>query len=139
MPALVTKIEQGREGADCAIATLAMYLGRSYEDTLRAVTRVDPDGGRQGLFTEQIQRAARKLGEPLRYRQRVSLDDDYGILCFPDHCNLLRRGQVIEPNGTIWDADDYCAAHGDPEGLLVASESTRPRRRPRGRGRRPDR
>lgn len=130
MPALVTRIERGREEADCAVATLAMYLGRTYEDVLRVVSRVDRrDAGRYGLFTEQIQAAAKRLGEPLRLRAAVDPEEDYGILVFHDHVNLLRRGQILEPNGTVWDYDDYCTTYGDPLGLLVARESPRPRRR----------
>lgn len=130
MPALVTRIEHGREDADCAVATLAMYLGRTYEDVLRVVSRVDRrDAGKFGLFTEQIQAAAKRLGEPLRLRPTFDLEEDYGILVFHDHVNLLRRGQILEPNGTVWDADDYCALYGGPVGLLVAREPPRPRRR----------
>lgn len=130
--AIILKVVHGRESSDCAVAALAMYLGVTYEDVLRAVVKADEHGGKGGLFVDTIKQIARRLGTPLRERQRVDLDDDYGILIFKDHVAVLRNGLIFNP-GTpdtlIWDAHDYLLTHtkAKPEGILIAAE--RPRRR----------
>jgi ABC-type bacteriocin/lantibiotic exporter with double-glycine peptidase domain len=102
----VLRVLTQREDSDCAIVALAMYLGHSYEDVLRAVTRIDRHAGKRGLWTTAMQRAGTKLGVTLRRRQAVDWDEDYGILLLPNHATVLRNGLVID-NGLVWDVEDF--------------------------------
>lgn len=114
-----------REAADCAIVSLAMYLGESYEDVLRAVTLSERSHGRNGLWSTGIVRAAKLLGHTLKKRRRVDFENDYGILRLPEHAAVLRSGLVIDVNGTIWDADAYLSAkdvRADECEILIAED-----------------
>ena len=133
---MITSLVLGREPNDCAIASLAMYLNRSYEDALRAVSHADNKaGGKQGLFLPQIKRAAKLLGQPLRLKKKFIWEEDYGILLLSDHACILRNGLVIDPDGSVWEWDDFLSHYAyqptQVEGLLVAS--------PKFRGTRPER
>ena len=125
MSAPILKVCVQRETHDCAIASLAMLLGRSYEDVLRATTVSDRMQGRTGLWTKTMQRIARRLGFVLRVRKLHDLEA-YGIVRLYDHAVVLRSGLIINPaDGCIWDADAYLANYGvtpDDCQLLVAEE-----------------
>ena len=125
MSAPILRVCVQRETNDCAVAALAMLLGRSYEDVLRAVTVSDKMQGRTGLWTKTMQRIARRLGFTLRVRRLTDLDA-YGIIRLYDHAVVLRSGLIINPgDGTIWDADAYLSNYGvtpDDCQLLVAEE-----------------
>lgn len=108
--AQVIRVELQREQADCAISALAMYLGLSYEDVLRAVAVVDRDQGRTGLWTRTLQRIAAALGERLVIRKAIDWEDSYGIVRFPNHAAVLKNGLIINTDGTVWEADAFLAA-----------------------------
>lgn len=103
----ILKVVRQREERDCAVAALAMYLGATYEDVLRAVTVTDRLQGRTGLWSKTIVRIAKRLGHQLRVRNTFDWESDFGILRLPEHAAILRNGLVIDTNGTIWDADAY--------------------------------
>ncbi len=125
--AIATRIVPGRERNDCAVCVLAMYLGVSYEDVLRAVAVQDrPYQGRMGLKLMEIERVARALGTRLKRHRKYDLTTAYGILSLPNHVVLLRAGMVVDPEpggGSIWEVDDYLMAyHTRPGFLLVSSD-----------------
>lgn len=104
----------GREASDCAVAALAMYLGVSYEDVLRATVEVDRrHQGRVGLMVSQIKRIAAAFGTGLKLKKTVD-DDDYGILILTDHALVVRNGLAFDPTAdgsvAVWDLDDYLKA-----------------------------
>ena len=124
MSAPILQVCIQREDSDCGIAALAMYLGHSYEDVLRAVTVSDRRQGKTGLWTKTMQRVAKRLGHKLRVRHVTDLDA-YGILRLPDHAVVLRSGLVINTDGTVWEADSFLSSRKlRPEDcqLLVVSE-----------------
>jgi len=111
-PSIVTRIVQTRERSDCAIASMAMLSGRTYEDVLREVVVADPkDKGRKGLSDHQVRRVMRALGVPVTHRSRVDYDEDYGLLRLHDHMALLRNGLIVEDH-TLWDVDDWRRQRG---------------------------
>jgi hypothetical protein len=111
-PAIVTRVVPQRERADCAIASIAMFTGATYEDVLRAVVLADPkDHGRDGLSDHQIRKVTKALGVPVRHRARVDYDEDYGLLRLFNHLALLRNGMIIE-NDTLWEVDDWRRQRG---------------------------
>jgi hypothetical protein len=62
----VIGVVPSREENDCAICALAMYCGKTYEDVLRAVAKVEPRAaGRVGLHVDEMRAVARLLGMPL--------------------------------------------------------------------------
>ena len=126
MDPIVTTLVPGREPADCVVSSLAMYLNVSYEDALRAVTMADKEFfGKKGIWTRQIKKAAKLLGQPLKLKRKFDFNEDYGLLLLNDHCTILRNGLVIDPDKTVWEWEDflehyhYCLL--DVEGLLVAN------------------
>jgi hypothetical protein len=126
-PAVVTKMVAMREEKDCAIAAMAMFSGRTYEDVLRAVVVHDPKHhGRDGLADHQIRKVMAALGTRVRHRARVDYEDDHGLLRLWDHLTLLRNGLIVE-NDTLWDVDDWRRYRGYLDdslvmGIFVAAE-----------------
>jgi ABC-type bacteriocin/lantibiotic exporter with double-glycine peptidase domain len=131
MPAAIaTRIVAGRERNDCAVCVLAMYLGVSYEDVLRAVAVRDrPYQGRQGLRLREIERIARALGTTLRRHRKYDPATAYGILSLPHHVVLLRAGMIVDPEpggGSLWEVEDYFHAYGVRPGLLLVANGEGP-------------
>ena len=116
-----------REEGDCAVASIAMFAGQSYEDVLREVVLADPKHhGREGLSDHQIRKVMASLGTKVRHRSVVDYEEDYGLLRLYDHLTLLRNGLIIE-NDTIWDVDDWRRYRGYRDdslvcGIFVAAE-----------------
>jgi hypothetical protein len=109
---LAIKLIPGREDSDCAISCLATYLGETYENVLREVARVAPDNDdTSGLSTYEIKKVAAALGRPLKWRKKVKLDYDIGILEVEEHVCVLWKGVVFDPDGHLWDVHDYLEAY----------------------------
>lgn len=120
LPPIALRPVIGREPCDCAVAALATYLALPYEDVLRAAARVEPAyDGTSGLWVEQIKRTSSALGHPLKRRKTVDTDEDFGIVEFSDHVAVLWHGLIFDPDGRVWEADDYLR-HYDyhPWGIL---------------------
>ena len=71
MPASVNRLEPGHsaEPNDCAITSLANYLGIDYTDVIRVAARVTSDGGKAGLTVRAIRQIAALCGQPLTIRR----------------------------------------------------------------------
>lgn len=114
------------EGADCAIVSLAMFLGQEYNDVLRKIVEIDKRyKGKVGLSTAQIKKVCKAFGVEVRLKKKVE-EDDYGILLMNDHAALVRNGLVINPlwgGIEIWDYDDYVENYteGVVEGVIIAT------------------
>lgn len=125
---ILTRIEVIPQRAlnDCAIATLAMLLQASYEQTLLAFGDVLDSGAK----TRDIKAAARKLGTKLRLKRPVDLETDSGLLAVgskkwkTDHLLVLYEGLLVDTDATLWlDADEYLALNeARPLSVLVKVE-----------------
>lgn len=106
MPASVNRLEVGHasEPNDCAITSLANYLGVDYTDVIRIAARVTPDGGKTGLTVRAIRRIAALCGQPLTIRRTFEPDEAYGIVVVQwrghreAHAAVLREGWVQDRN-----------------------------------------
>lgn len=133
--AILRLVLQRGEHADCAIATLASYLGVSYEEALLAANAATRnDVLRTGLHGSDMVRAAKRLGVTLKSTQwdRVDQDDDTGILfvmarihgqTYEEHCVIFHQGSIIDlRDGTLWASDVYYRHFAaDPTHLLKAA------------------
>lgn len=112
---VVIRPEMQRSTIDCAVTCLTMLLSLPYADI---AARVRLRG--RGLSGEQMRRASKLLGRPLRWQSRTSLDDlsDPAILVFRDittkdhHAVIWVSGTVYDPaTGDWWTDDDIFMAH----------------------------
>lgn len=104
-----------RHKMDCAVATLSMLLGHSYEEVLLAFRH---NVIKQGASIRQVQMAARRLKSRLRWSRRaVDLEHDTGIIIVSgskwktDHLVLLKEGLIIDTDATIWEPDVFLSAY----------------------------
>lgn len=122
MPTSFTIIPQ-RHNMDCGVVCIAMLLGVSYEEVLLAFSF---NVFKVGATTRQIQAAAKRLGKPLRLLRAIDLENATGILAvrspkWPcDHLVILKEGQIVDTDATLWDADVFLSAYeAVPMSLLV--------------------
>jgi hypothetical protein len=132
-PAILRIVLQREGQSDCAIATLASYIGRSYEEVLVAASRVTKgDVLKGGLHGTEIERTSRKLGCRLKRVawESVAEDDVLGMLYvkgrfngekYEEHAVLYRDGTIIDcRDGTFWPSDAYFKHYAaDPIALMV--------------------
>lgn len=104
-----------RHPMDCAVATMAMLLNKSYEEVLVAFSH---NVIAQGASIRQIQLAGRKLGCRLRWRRGpIDMETDTGMLVVSglkwraDHLVILKEGLIIDTDATIWEPDVFMAAY----------------------------
>ena len=123
-PVAIVPIRQTGE-ADCAIAALAMLLGKTYGEVAPIVTEVAPKALQRGLWVTEMQRVVRKLGGVLRVSRTFNLDEDVGLLMIDledsGHVVVLFRGVLINPgDGCVWEPDAYLAkSAAKPRSLLT--------------------
>ena len=134
--ALLHIVLQSDRHGDCAIATMASYLGRTYEEVLVEVARVTRgDVLSRGLYNGQMFKVAKRLGQTLKAKpwDRVDPDEATGILYvkarihgqeYADHLVLYRHGDIIDcRDGTLWDADVYLKHFAaDPVSLMAVED-----------------
>jgi hypothetical protein len=109
MPAAaVNRLDNGHdaEKADCAMISLAAYIGASYTEAIRAAMLVDKNGGREGLTVAKIRKMARLFGVELVKLRKFDPDEDYGLIVTPDHAAVLRNGLVLD-RLTVWEWADW--------------------------------
>lgn len=117
-----------RHPMDCAVATMAMLLGRSYEEVLVAFSH---NVIAQGASIRQIQLVGRKLGHALRWRRGpLDLETDTGILVVSgakwkaDHLVILKEGLIIDTDATIWEPDVFMGVYeARPLSILTTEEN----------------
>lgn len=119
LPAEVNRLEPGHDAEpnDCAILSLAIYLGVPYPDIIRIAARVIDHGGKQGLPLATIKQIAALCDAPLRLRRAFDPDDDYGIVWvewrkrLEAHSAVLRNGLVLDRNA-VWEWATWIAHQG---------------------------
>jgi hypothetical protein len=120
---LVSMVPQ-RHAADCAVSCLSMLLGISYEDALLAFGGDVPNILRRGVWLTQIQKAAHKLGTPLKLKRKWDIEDDEGIVHVRfrsgnNHVVVLRAGLFFDTMFDVWEPSDYLKAHKATTGPLL--------------------
>jgi ABC-type bacteriocin/lantibiotic exporter with double-glycine peptidase domain len=131
LPHAVMQIVPKRGENDCAIAAMAMYLRRDYEDVLLAAGRVSRNVWNVGLSCPEMVKVAKLLGVKTQWFKTFNLEEnedkeaDSGVLWVSyhdvsnEHIVVLDEGKIFDPEHnpvTYWDADDYmrhCAAFGN--------------------------
>ncbi len=105
------RIVAQRHKTDCSAACLAMLLDVPYEKALLAI-RLDRILT-HGVMVRHVLQAAKRLGQPLRFRRKFDLETDTGILGvrsekWPmEHLVVLKDGWIIDTDLTIWEAPDF--------------------------------
>lgn len=90
-------IEQ-RTDHDCGIASLAMFLGRTYEEILEVYGKsVENDG----MYTKEVFRVAYLLGRPLKFRKFIPGKRAFCIV--PAQCSKELSHAVIYDGEQIFD------------------------------------
>lgn len=126
----IVKLVNQESGHDCSVAALAMCLGISYPEALVAVARVRANVLTAGATWKDLQKAARKLGTPLKVVRFDPDDEDAaGILAvgfiedgtYYEHAVYYKRGLVFDGNsGAVWELDVYIRAYSaDIKTMLV--------------------
>ena len=122
---LVSMVPQ-RHQADCGVAILAMFLGVTYEDALLALGGEVPRVLRRGVWLPEVQRAAAKLGVPLKLKRRVDPLEDDGIVRVQftrnAHVVLLRNGLIWDTTLDVWEPEDYQRAKRVRFGSILVRE-----------------
>lgn len=127
MQAPTLSIIAQRTRADCSVACLAMLCGVDYETALMAFRHNVCAVGASG---HQIRAAAKRLEKPLSWRGAVlDLETETGILQIGaekwplNHVVMLKEGQVIDTDFTLWDVDVFLAAYkATPVGIFTLKE-----------------
>lgn len=113
----------------CALVALSSYTGVPLLEVAQLCARLYPARKpSQGLRSTQALRLLRTLGfqtkrilveEDSTLSELVDLVDDFEIAIarFDEHCALLRRGLVFEPNLTVWPLEVWLKAN--PEERLA--------------------
>jgi hypothetical protein len=103
-----------KDVADCGIASLAMLLGRPYQEVSKvALAIVSKKVHKRGLWSTEVKRIAKALDIRLRVRRKLR-DEATGLLVLKRpgeaHIAVLFQGVVINPaDGLVWDYDAYLA------------------------------
>lgn len=123
------QVVKQRTAADCAVATLAMFLsdqGVTYEQVAEVLTEINPKVFSRGAWIPQIIKAAARFDVKFRKRRSYDLEEiERGILrvAWADraHVVLIQNGQLTDPlDGMVWEPDAYLTAFaGTPTVLLV--------------------
>lgn len=96
---------------DCAVACLAMLLGRPYVEVLAAAPKRFKTCN--GLTIRQMKNIAARFGQPLGYRPGMPEDDEVGILDLDrvddGHVVIYIKGAMYNPaDGMIYtDVETY--------------------------------
>ena len=108
---------------DCAIWSLSTLTGIGYDEVLLAVAKVDKAAGRNGLYLGRLVRVAALLGVTLKRKRKPDLTEDTGILGLwmgrDGHAVVLKQGQIIDVDATVWDAPSYLLAKRAIAGELL--------------------
>lgn len=121
-PDVLRIVRQDGVSTDCAVASLAHFLGVSYAEALAAFPRPDRVV-RAGAYMTEIVTAALAFGVKTKLRKRYDLDEDTGILHVSgadEHLVYLWAGRIIEGNGECYlSAHDYMRINKyKPQSLL---------------------
>lgn len=125
-----------QEKGDCAIAALAMLLGKRYLDVYAAaVTKAFPRPHSSGMYTRQLIQLAQRFDVRLLFTRSWDMENDCGLLTvekinkqpdeFAQHLVLLKFGLIFDTDLTVWEPEDYFRMQGfRPVSLLVEEEQS---------------
>ena len=126
---IIRYVPQRHEG-DCAVACLAMMTGVSYEQSLIAFGKQDPQVCKRGAWTYQMREAAKLLGFQTTARRKFDLESDHGILSVKfkevshEHVVVLWEGRIIDTDFGLYMADVYFSVmKARPTSLLVVDKA----------------
>jgi ABC-type bacteriocin/lantibiotic exporter with double-glycine peptidase domain len=127
MGAPIMKLEPRRQSNDCAVWSLAMYLGKPYDEVWQVVQKLDRSKGRDGLHTATMRRVAKKLGHPLLKLPATKItDDSYGVIAVTHpqnaHAAVVRNGLVFDVDMTVWDLPTWLEGIGYTIECLLTEE-----------------
>lgn len=120
LPSAAYHIVPKRAGGDCAVASLAMILRRSYEEVLLAAAHVDKHVLHNGLSSSAMVKVCRRFGLRARWHSVRDLDTDIGVLWVSyrdstrEHAMPLIEGWVYDVDHDpvpMWPHDDFMAAN----------------------------
>lgn len=109
----ILQMQVQRSPGDCALCALSMALNIPFEDVLAAAVKATNSGRvhHLGMTTAQIKRTAARLGQPVRLRRGVDLDEDEGVLIVgrgtDQHATVLKAGLIFDGDGTVWEHAMY--------------------------------
>lgn len=128
-PVFIEPIVQ-RDIGDCAIACLAMLVGKSYPEVVAAAPA---RAYQRGMHNREVVETAAKFGIRLIRRRKFDPKDDIGILILnsvpprksASHAVLLLEGQIYDAaNGRLWlDVDVYFRLENWKPGTLLTMET----------------
>ena len=140
-PDVVRFSPRSGDASDCVVAALEAACGVSYEEALAASMVYQPDVLETGMYWDQVQKAAKRLGFKTHVARsgRYDIDDETGILYVyrklpgmrkrEHHVVYLWDGRIIEPQDgrrQLWlDPRQFLTYYGYRAGsLLVVEEKT---------------
>lgn len=110
------RIVRARADSDCAVAALAMLLGKTYEDVFAVAAGITPNPHIEGLALAAVRTVADILGSPLSLRHTVDYRASTGLLWLCSsrgkaaaHVVVLTAGLLFDTNGSVWTPTDYLA------------------------------
>lgn len=111
------KVVQQLSKADCGIATLAMYLGKTYLDVFTKAIQLGANPAAGGMSTEAVLVTAQAFGVNFALKRVWDYETSFGILAvervrlskahFLQHLVLLKWGLVFDTDATVWEPDEY--------------------------------
>lgn len=129
LPHAVIRLYPKRGENDCAIATLASYLRRDYEEVLLAAGKVQPRVWEAGLYCTDFIKVANRLKVPVKWHKTFDLDADTGVLWVSyndrglEHVVLLDEGRIYDNDHdpiSVWSPEDYFGHYNaTPKQLLM--------------------
>lgn len=134
LPEDAIRLHVKRGKNDCAIAALASYLGRDYEEVLIAASKVSKHFWTNGLNGPDHIRVARRLGfRGARWTKAFDVETERGVLWLQYHDSAEREHSVVLIDGLIFDpdhsppaltdCDDYLRTqNAKPEALFTTME-----------------
>jgi hypothetical protein len=117
------KLAEQMDDGDCAIASLAMFLGRPYKTVLKEAKKRYGSPEKKGLWLTQVQTLAKHFGTPVKIYRSFDCDEGLGLLSVDNygagwnktkrgrpegHMVVVYKGFLIDPVGpSIWTPKEY--------------------------------
>ena len=102
----------------CALASLAMVIGRDYQEVYRQAEKFYGERLKEGVYRHQMFRLARWFDVPLKEQKPFELDEHEGILyvarrraCY--HAVVLFNGSIYDPlDGNFYEPGTHLESFG---------------------------
>lgn len=128
MQAPTLKIIASRAPSDCAVCCIAMLCGLTYDKALEGFHH---NVSVMGATGHQIIKASKRLKRPLKWKKApIDVENQTGVLMIEaakwdfNHLVVLKEGQVIDTDSTLWDVDIFLETYkAKPVGLFTLREN----------------